>query len=60
MYKMSKELFIDDNEVQMMKTELYSLKQNRVYTLPNATRKKVGHFYILADTDGNFLVERIR
>ena len=43
-----------------MATELFSLKQNRVYTRENATLKKVGNFYILADTDGNFLVERVR
>lgn len=40
--------------------ELFSLRQNRVYLLSNATRKRVGSFFLLADTDGNFLVSRVR
>jgi len=40
--------------------ELFSLRQNRAYTPDNATKKRVGNFYVLADTDGNFLVSRVR
>jgi len=31
-----------------------------VYTEANATKKKVGSYYMLADTDGNFLVTRLK
>ena len=44
----------------MQQVELFSLKQNRVYIPDNATKKKVGNFFLLADTDGNFLVSRVR
>ena len=54
-----KELFQVVNMTEK-NTELFSLKQNRAYTEANATRKKVGNYYILADTDGNYLVLRLR
>ena len=41
-------------------TELYSLRQNRVYTKQNALRKRVGGYFFLADTDGEFLITKIR
>lgn len=40
--------------------ELYSLKQNRVYTPENAMKKKIGAFFILTDTDGYMLTTKVR